>query len=114
MVVPARAAEGAVLVTARSASVLTVVEAVAPLLPATGSVVSLVATAVLPRIAPAGTLGLTWATMVKVAEAPAIRGAIASPIEPPSFAGVNAGPDPWACETYVVPAGSVSERATTR
>src|SRR5438094_234163 len=68
---PAMAVAGPVLVTARSLWACTVVEAVELLLPGLGSVVLLLAVAVLLNTFPSGTLGLTCATTVKLAEAPA-------------------------------------------
>src|SRR3954451_10321863 len=112
MFVPAIAVDGPALSTRRSARVLTVVFAVALLLPGAVSVVVLVPVAVLLRVEPFGALGLTSATNVKLADAPAASVAIVSLIALPLCVSVKAGPAPWACETKVVPIGSESARAT--
>src|SRR5438270_920490 len=112
MFVPAMTVAGPVLVTARSAWVLTVVVAVALLLPGVLSVVELVALAVLLKEAPLARLGLAWATIVKLAESPAASEAIVSLIAFPLLVRVKDGPVFWLCETNVVPAGSVSARVT--
>src|SRR5690348_7620845 len=60
-----------VFVTAKSACAITVVVAVAELLPGVGSVVAVVAVAVLVSIVLCGVLALTLTTMVKTAVSPA-------------------------------------------
>src|SRR5437763_1882168 len=103
---------GPVLVTARSARAWTKVEAVPLLLPASGSVVLLVAVAVLLSSAPSGTLGLTCATTAKLAEAPAASVAILSLTFLPTRRTSEPGPLVWVWETKLSPAGSRSDRAT--
>ncbi len=67
-------------------------------------------------VVPAGVLGDTRTTTLKLAEAPEASVAIVPLIVPvPPWAGVvrvNAGPDVWVSETKVVLAGTRSESAT--
>src|SRR5436309_1505409 len=112
MFVPAMIVAGAVLTTARSARVLTVVVVVALLLPATGSVVAPPALAVLDRVVASGTAAFTWAMIVNVAEAPDASVAMVSLTALPALPRVNAGPLAWFWETNEVPAGRVSASAT--
>ena len=84
-----------VLVTARSADVLTVVVSMAVLLPGTGSVVELVTVAVLLSIVPCAKFALAVATMVNVALAPDASvpmvqfGAVHEPVEGIALTKVN-------------------------
>src|SRR5258705_416153 len=112
MFVPAMTFAGPVLVTARSAWVLTVVVAVALLLPGIVSLVAEEALAVLLRVAPLAALGLTRATNVNVAEALAASVAIVSLIALPLLVSVKEGPLAWLCETNVDPPGSESASTT--
>src|SRR2546429_346872 len=112
MFVPAMTVAGPVLVTARSAWVLTVVVAVALLLPGTVSVVEVVAVAVLLSVPLFAALGLTRATNWNEADCPLASDAMVSLIALPVLFSVKEGPLAWLCDTKVVPAGSVSARVT--
>src|SRR5262249_17817981 len=106
---PAAAVAGPVLVTARSAEVVTVVVAVAVLLVASGALVALVTVTELVMVEPFNALELTWATMVKVAEAPAARDVVVKVVVP---APANAGAEVWVEDTRVALAGRVSVTVT--
>src|SRR5262245_46002895 len=112
MLFPAMTVPGPVLVTARSACVVTVVVGVELLLPEVGSVVEVVALAVLLRVALLTEAGLTAATCVNVAVVAAAIVAIVSLTALPLLERVNAVPNVWVWETKAVPMGSVSESAT--
>ena len=88
--------------------------AVALLLARLGSVVAAVTLAVLLIVDPAGRLGETRTTTVKLAEAPEASAAIVPLIVPvPPTAGLvrlNDGPEVCVSETKVVLAGTTSER----
>src|SRR5438067_5170798 len=116
---PAFTGSGAsLLVTDRSARAMTVVVAVAELLPGHGSSVSLVTVAVLLSVVPFGVLAFTITTSRNVAFAPVPNMEIVQLTVPvPPTAGVEqrkAGPLVCAKETNVVFAGvaSVSETLT--
>src|ERR1044071_4090919 len=100
------------LVTARSAWAITVVVAVAVLLPGVGSVVAVVAVAELVMMVLCGVLALTLTTMVKTAVSPAATVALENctvPV-PPTAGCVLLQPVPvvTVADTNVVFAGSVS------
>src|SRR5436309_626449 len=103
-----------VLVTARSAAVLTVVVAVALLFAGTGSTVVDVTLAVLEMVPVAA--ALTFTTSVNVAEAPdanVAMFAVAVPVPPTAgVVSVKAGPEVCIIETNVVPAGTASASET--
>src|SRR5438128_126398 len=111
MLEPALTGSGeSLLVTARSAAVLTVVMAVALLFAGTGSTVVDVTLAVLEMVPVAA--ALTFTTSVNVADAPAANVAmfaVAVPVPPTAgVVSVNAGPEVCIMETKVVLAGMVS------
>src|SRR5437868_12362608 len=117
MLLPAITGSGASdLVTARSAWVLTVVVAVAELLPGVGSLVVVAAVAVLVIVEPLAALALTLTTMVKTAVSP--FGTVAFekttlPVPPTAGALVDQPlPVVTVADTNVVLAGSVSPTAT--
>src|SRR5215470_13173704 len=115
MLFPAMTGSGeSLLVMARSACALTLVVAVAVLLPAFGSVVALAAVAVLVMVAPLPTLALTLSTMVKVAVVPAANVALEKttlPV-PPTGGVVMVQPAGAVAETKVVLAGTASVTVT--
>ena len=92
---PAVAVGEAVLVIDRSAPEETVVEAVAELLVAVGSVVLLLTWAVLFSTVPPATLGATWTVKEMVAELPDGKVAMVSLTVFPELLSVNAGPEVW-------------------
>src|ERR1700716_1859535 len=107
---PAFTGSGApLLVTERSARVMTLVVAVAELFPGHGSKVSLVAVAVLLSVVPFGVLAFTRTTSLNVAVAPAPNVEIVQltvPVPPAAGAEqVKAGPVSCANEVNVVLAG---------
>ncbi len=106
----------AVFVTDTSACVAERVVTVAVLLARLGSEVAAVTFAVLVIVVPAGVLGDTRTTTVKLAEAPSGSVAMVPLIVPvPPTAGlvkVNVGPEICASETKVVLAGTMSVSAT--
>jgi len=102
---------GPLFVTARSALELTIVFAVALLFAGLLSVVVVVTLAVLLIVVPFGVAAFTFATSVKVAEAPLISDAIEHVVVAP-VAQMNVGPVVWFSETNVVVAGSVSLNET--
>src|SRR5438874_2663802 len=105
-----------VLVTARSAWVMTAVVCVAESFAALASVVVVVAVAVLLTVPPWATFGLTRTTKVNVASAPATRvvmNALAVPLPPAGgTTRLKAGPEVWLADTNVVLAGTASLRVT--
>src|SRR5207249_3917408 len=106
-----------VLVTARSATALTVVLTVELLFPALLSVVLLDTFAVLLMVELLRSLELAVTTMVKVATAPGANGVEsrnATVPELPAAGAVDwkAGPPVCVAETKVVPAGVASETST--
>src|SRR5436189_133484 len=108
MLFPAMIVAGAVLTTAMSADVLTVVLAVLVLFPGVGSVVVVVTVAVLESVLPLVVPALTVATTLNVAVAPAFRVERELVMLLPILLKVNAGPAVCDCETKVVPAGRLS------
>src|SRR5207253_1693259 len=104
-------------VTARSARVCTVVEAVPVLLPGVGSVVVVAAVAELLMVAPLAVLALTWTTIVKTAVSPAATVAFEKttlPV-PPTAGGlgiVQLAPVVTTADTKVVLAGTASVTVT--
>src|SRR5260370_1241501 len=113
MVVPAGATEGPVLVTAKSAEVLTVVVVVDVLLAELGSGVALLTVAALLICGPVGTLALIATVMVKVSVWPFGNVAMVSLIMLPLLLRLNTSePAIWLCDTSVSPVGSVSVSVT--
>jgi len=104
------------LVTARSAPVMTAVIAVPVLLPGVGSTVALAAVALLVMVEPLATLAATWTTMVKVA----ISLSVVVPLEKTTLpVAPTAGalvlqpvPEFTTAETKVVPVGRPSVTVT--
>ena len=100
-----------------SACVCTVVELEALLLARLGSLVVLLTLTEFVIVVPAGVLGDTRTTKMKVAESPESSVAIVPVIVPvPPCAGavsVNAGPEDWVTETKVVLAGTGPEAVTS-
>ncbi len=109
---PAGATLGALLTTLRSARALIVVVAVAVLLPATGSVVVLVAFAALASTVPSATLAPTCTITLMIAELPATIVLSVSLMLLPLLLSVNTALPDWLCDTNAVPLGRVSLRAT--
>src|SRR5207253_7462935 len=103
-------------VTARSARVCTVVEAVPVLFPGVGSVVALAAVAELLMVAPLAVLALTLTTMVKTAVSPAATVAFEKttlPVPPTAGADVlQPLPVVTLADTNVVLAGTASVTVT--
>src|SRR5947208_1193795 len=110
MLPPAVTGSGvSVLVAARSADAVTVVKAGALLLFGSGSLVVVVAVAVLLIVEPLATLAPTWTTMVKLGVAPAATVGLAKvtmPV-PPTAGDEVLQPAGAVSETKVVPAGMV-------
>src|SRR5258708_2021372 len=102
---------GPLFVTARSALFETVVDAVELLFAGLLSVVVVVTVAVLLSVVPFGVAAFTFATSVKVAEAPLISDAIEHVVVAP-VVQTKVGPVVWFSETNVVLAGSVSLNET--
>ena len=104
----------ALLLTPKSAEVLTVVFTVDELLPELGSLLVVEMVAVFERVELFGALGLTWTTKVKVAEAPLAMLATEQftvPVAPTDgVVQANAAPVFWVQETKVVLVGTVSLR----
>ena len=105
-----------VFVTDTSASAATLVVTVWLLLARLGSKVAAITSAVLAIVDPAGVLGDTKTTTVKLAETPEASVPIVALIVPvPPAVGLvrlNAGPELCASETNVVFAGTTSDSAT--
>src|SRR5258706_218595 len=113
---PATTVSGPVLVMARSAAAVTItVKALPLLLDGSVSAVAVLADAVLVIVFP-NVPGAALTASVKEALAPADSGAIVPVIGPPAptagVAHVNAGPEPCANDTNVVPGGIVSLKET--
>ena len=75
------------------------------LLAGLGSVVSEFMVVVSLIVVPAGVLGNTWTTKMKLAEAPAGSVAINATSVLPGKPALNAGPEVWASETKAVLVG---------
>src|SRR5882724_5324724 len=117
MLLPAFTGSGAsLLVTDRSALVLTVVVAVPVLLPLLGSVVDAAATPLFVMVEPPATFELTFTTTVKTAVSPLATLALEKTIlpVPPTAGAETLQPDPvvTTAETKVALAGTASVTVT--
>ena len=95
-----------VCVTEMFACVAVRVVTVALWLAGLGSLVSELIVVVSLMVEPAGVLGNTWTTNVKLAEAPAGSVAMNATWVLPGVPAPNGGPEVWASETKVVLAGT--------
>ncbi len=107
-----RATTGALLLTARSAEVATVVLPKEEVTEPVASAVVVVTVAVEGRLAPEARLAGTVATIEIVAEAPGASDAMVSVIVLPLLLNVKLGPPTCDCEKYERPDGTLSVMLT--